>query len=135
MSWGPSHGFLIDTAVYSKAAIFKTAYWYTDRFYLFLDRDAEAALRVEIRPKALEPKPDLVRSCREFCNALIDQEVRQHVLAETGEVRDVLLRKAFGEGKQHLDPTKLASDESRRPSKDQIDQDDPIKIARPTGSA
>lgn len=126
---------IIDSSVYTEAVIFKVAYWYTERFYIFLARgDDPQQIRVELRPKQFMKTDLLAAACRKFCNALIDYRVRQEVLAETSEIRDALLRKAFGEGKQHLDPEKLGSDESRVPRKNQGFREDALDIGHLTGA-
>jgi len=78
--------FLIDTAVYNKITIFKTAYWYTNHCYVFLSKpdDLTETVRIEIRPKKEIGGEELIVLCREFCNSLVDQQVRQYVIAETG---------------------------------------------------
>jgi His-Xaa-Ser system protein HxsD len=124
----------IDLSVYGLTAVFKAAYWYTERFYLFLSREDGADwLRVEIRPKQALDRQDLEAACRDFCNALIDQRVRQVVIEETGEIREALVRKAFGEGRKHLDPARLGSDESNVPEAEASFKSDPLGIGRPTG--
>lgn len=93
----------IDTRAFSETAILKTAYWFTDKFYLYLSKLQEDPLFfcVEIRLKAecTDSKETLEITCRDFSNSLIDQEVRQKVLAETSNIRDTLVQKAFFEGK------------------------------------
>jgi His-Xaa-Ser system protein HxsD len=87
----------IDPGLYSQAAIFKTAYWFTDRYYLFLDRTAEGRIVVELRIKNVSDG-DLRAACAEFCNALIDFRVRDIVGQETMPIREALVTKAFMEG-------------------------------------
>lgn len=96
----------IDPELYEKAAIFKTAYWATERAYLYLSLNRETkAINVELRAKVEGGAPStLEQLARDFCNALIDQQTRQYVLKETAAERDVLLAKAFGAGRSHLDP-------------------------------
>jgi His-Xaa-Ser system protein HxsD len=126
---------IINSSVYTEAVIFKAAYWYTERFYLFLACDDDPQrIRVELRPKQSMGTDLLAATCREFCNALIDYRVRQEVLSETSEIRDILLQKAFGEGKQHLDPEKLGSDESRVPRRNQGFREDALDIGHLTGA-
>jgi His-Xaa-Ser system protein HxsD len=126
----------VNTSVYSKTAVFKTAYWYTERCYLFLSKplDLPDTIQVEIRPKSTVSKDELIAMCREFANNLIDQQVRQEVIAETGSVRDALIKKAFFEGSHHLHPDKLSSNEQYASTADQSYKNDPLKIARTTGS-
>lgn len=87
----------IDPAVYSEAAIFKTAYWMTDRFFLFLDKDQDGRWIVELRNKP-DSQADLQQALSEFCNSLIDFRLRDIVNAETGGIREALVRRAFMEG-------------------------------------
>ena len=89
---------LIDRALYGDTAIFKTAYWFTDRFYIFLDSTPDNRLSVELRPKVSAPPTDLQSACAEFCNSLVDFHVRALVLKETHAVREALVTKAFMEG-------------------------------------
>jgi His-Xaa-Ser system protein HxsD len=115
--------------------VFKAAYWHTDRLYLFFSRGhVPDQIHVEIRPKQDIAQEALEAVARDFCNAIIDYQVRQEVIAETGEIRDTLLRKAFGEGRRHLKPENLVSDESHLTGDGQSYQDDPRDIGRLTGS-
>ena len=88
----------IDRQLYSDTAIFKTAYWFTDRFYVFVDPTPDNRISVELRPKATSLHADLQASCGEFCNSLLDFRVRGLVLSETSAVREALVAKAFMEG-------------------------------------
>lgn len=94
-SFGPFVRFVVDPAVYTDAAIFKAAYWFTGTFFVFIDRTPDSRIAVELRPKA---GANVDTAVGEFRNALIDARVRQIVLAETGAARDELIKKAFQEG-------------------------------------
>lgn len=87
----------VDPAVYSEAAIFKAAYWMTDRFYVFIDKNPSGFWRIEIRSKP-GSSADLQQSCAEFCNSLVDFRVRDIVNGETLEIREALVRRALVEG-------------------------------------
>ena len=89
---------LIDRELYGDTAIFKTAYWFTDRFYIFLDSAPDNRLSVELRPKVSSTPTDLQAACAEFCNSLVDFRVRGMILSETHAVREALVTKAFMEG-------------------------------------
>jgi His-Xaa-Ser system protein HxsD len=89
---------LIDRELFSDTAIFKTAYWFTDRFYIFLDSAPDNRLSVELRPKVSSTPTDLQAACAEFCNSLVDFRVRGMILSETQAVREALVTKAFMEG-------------------------------------
>lgn len=89
---------LINRDLYGDTAVFKTAYWFTDRFYVFLDTNSDNRLLVELRAKQATQPPDLQAACAEFCNALVDFRVRAMVLNESHTVREALVTKAFLEG-------------------------------------
>jgi His-Xaa-Ser system protein HxsD len=74
----------IDTALYGEVPVFKAAYWFTDRFYVYLARSGAEAVVVELRHKGEGPAQELSRALSEFCNSLIDFKLRQDVPAGTG---------------------------------------------------
>jgi His-Xaa-Ser system protein HxsD len=123
--------FHVDTHVFSEAAVFKTAYWFTEHYYVFISRKQDNdELSVEIRPKSAEcPLQELITACGEFSNYLLDQEVRQTVIQETSEIRDTLIKKAFFEAKAPL-PKEALSSETHLPTPTQSYVDDPANIDR-----
>ena len=121
----------IDTAIYQRAAVMKTAYWQTNQCYVFIAKgNVPDALRIEFRVKDPAQGDDLELLVRDFCNRLLDQQVRELVATETSEIRDALVRKAFFEGSKHLDPAILQSDESAIPASSQGYNEDPVKISK-----
>ncbi len=101
----------IDPDFFSKAAILKTAYWFTDYFYLFIGKHRSSGLlEVEFRLKEGDSIDNLKSACGDFLNRLLDQEVRQQVIFETKEVRDTLIKKAFFEVKSPI-PEGIISNE------------------------
>ena len=120
----------VDPNLFSEVAILKTAYWFTDNYYLFLTRNKVSDLvDVEFRIKQGDSIEQLKVACGEFWNSLIDQEVRQKVLLETAPLRDTLLKKAFLEAKAPLPPG-VVSDESHIPRPGQVFRDDPVGAGR-----
>ena len=99
----------VDLGIFDRTALFKTAYWGTEKAYLYLNLvdDKPNSIFVEIRPKSLGAG-NVEQLARKFCNSLVDFQTRQLVLGETIGVRDALLKKAFAEGRRHLDPATLA---------------------------
>jgi His-Xaa-Ser system protein HxsD len=87
----------VDPKLYSENAIFKAAYWFTDRHYVFLERTENGAIKVELRNKPGHTL-DLAAACSEFCNSLIDFRVREIVNGETSGIRETLIKRAFLEG-------------------------------------
>ncbi len=88
----------VDRKLYTEAAIFKAAYWFTDKFYVYLASAGEDKVLIELRGKAELSDQELTAACSEFCNSLVDHRVRQVVLEETKTIREALVVKAFDEG-------------------------------------
>src|SRR5262245_59724304 len=82
----------LDPKVFSETAILRTAYWFTDQYYVYFARSSTTGLlNVELRPKQGQDAEPLKGACGEFWNRLLDSEVRQRVLAETSGIRDTLV--------------------------------------------
>lgn len=114
-----------DPRIYSETAILKTAYWFTDHYYLFLMKNRTTGLiDLEFRLKTGDDTEALKSACGQFWNRLLDQEVRQRVIEETSSVRDTLIKKAFFEAHAVL-PDNCISDETRVPKPDQSYLDSP----------
>lgn len=93
---------LVDESVYSREAVLRACYWFTDRCYLFVSRPDPQRLAVSIRPKLSEPALDAVVG--EFSNALLDYQVRRDIERETHTIRELIVAKAFAEGNLLDDP-------------------------------
>jgi His-Xaa-Ser system protein HxsD len=93
---------LVDETVYSREAVLRACYWFTDRAYLFVSRSGPERLLVSIRAKAGGAYVDTMAG--DFANALIDQQVRQEIERETSRVRELIVAKAFAEGNLLDDP-------------------------------
>jgi His-Xaa-Ser system protein HxsD len=93
--------FTVDERVYSVEAVLRTAYWFTDRAYVFISTPSEHALRVHLKskPATLEaPHQESISDIAgEFSNALLDNQLRESVEARTGKIRELLVMKAVAE--------------------------------------
>jgi His-Xaa-Ser system protein HxsD len=93
----------LDPRVYSREAVLRACYWYTNVAYIHVPESADDRLTVHItlkqRVATLEhPKPSSIDEIvGEFCNSLLDFELRRQVEAETAGVRQLILAKAFSE--------------------------------------
>jgi His-Xaa-Ser system protein HxsD len=106
---------LVDESVYSREALLRTCYWFTDRCYLFVSRPSSGEFSVRIRAKTDGKALDTISG--DFENALIDQQVRQDIERETARLRELIVAKAFAEG-QDLDDPPVGDDR------------DPVEIVR-----
>jgi His-Xaa-Ser system protein HxsD len=81
-----------DRAVYRLSAVKKAAYKYGG-FFSILIEESEKSIVVSLKPTATCLSPD--EAAGQFCNEVLDQELREEIAAETGGVRDLLLAHAF----------------------------------------
>jgi His-Xaa-Ser system protein HxsD len=93
--------FTVDQRVYSVEAVLRTAYWFTDRAYIFISTPAEHTLRVHLKtkPVTLEAphQESIDEIAGEFSNALLDNQLRESVEERTGKIRELLVAKAVAE--------------------------------------
>ncbi|HKU51152.1 MAG TPA: His-Xaa-Ser system protein HxsD [Nitrospira sp.] len=87
----------IDVSIYESSAIFRAAYKFTDRCYIFLARAEEASFLI-VTFRAKKEGQDLSDLIGLFCNELIDQQIRQELAREAGPVREIIVAQAFAEG-------------------------------------
>jgi len=83
----------VDCGLYSEEAIFRTCYVFTDRCYLFLQRELPNHIVVRLRRK--HSSTDLERMCGDFANELLNQRIRIDLARETHEIRRKIVAKAF----------------------------------------
>jgi His-Xaa-Ser system protein HxsD len=115
----------LDPRIYSREAILRACYWYTNVAHIHIPEspDEKLVIRVRLKQKAstLEnPKPITIDELLgEFCNSLLDFELRRQVEAETATIRELILAKAFSEsGVLEDDPPGTIADpvEADKPS-------------------
>jgi His-Xaa-Ser system protein HxsD len=93
----------LDPRIYTREAILRASYWHTNTAYIVLPESSDDSLIVKIRlkqgsPTLENPKPiTLAEFVGEFCNSLLDFELRRQVEVETAPVRQLILAKAFSE--------------------------------------
>jgi His-Xaa-Ser system protein HxsD len=103
----------LDTGIYSRQAIFRTSCSYTDRCYIFLSASDKTGLNVIISRK--NQQTDLQDLCGNFCNELIDQQLRVDIAAETADIRTLIVAQAFAEGNLlETDRDKSVDEDPRR---------------------
>ena len=79
--------------LYSKTALLKAAYNYTDTSYVHLDADEEYYY-VDIELKKTEKSIDDITE-KEFINEILTQSVRHEVYRQTKNIRELLLARAM----------------------------------------
>ena len=76
--------------LYSKVALIKAAYNFTDNAYVHLDAD-DYYFYVTVESKT----PDRLVSEKEFINEMLTQSVRHEVYQQTKNIRELLLARAM----------------------------------------
>jgi His-Xaa-Ser system protein HxsD len=93
----------LDPRVYSREAVLRASYWQTDDAYVHVPQSEDQSLIVHIRLKETKPTLENPRPITidelvgEFCNSLLDFELRRQIETETASVRQLILAKAFSE--------------------------------------
>lgn len=84
----------IDLNLYCAKAITATIYRYTDRFFVYqstmLNDDKQVNVIFESKGGSLEEN-----IVKQFCNDLIDQQLREITTEKFGHIRDLIVEEAF----------------------------------------
>lgn len=87
----------IDTSLYPDEAVFRACYAFTDRCYLFLQREPEHTLKVYFRRR--RQSADLELIVGDFGNELVSQRIRHSLARETRPIRELIVSQAFAEAR------------------------------------
>ena len=93
----------LDSRIYSKEAVLRTALWLTDVAYIYFEEPSDERFVVQVRLKSIatslsNPRPPRIEDVvGEFCNSLLEFELRRQVETETAPIRQLILAKAFSE--------------------------------------
>ena len=92
---GDAYSLVLNTDVYGLDAIKKTAYRFADKTSVLLQPLSENTISVVFNfvGKYAASNPDNIIS--DFCNELLDQDLREIIKRETGPVRNLILAHAF----------------------------------------
>lgn len=84
----------IDLKLYSAIAITAAIYKYTDKYYIYQQSAPHNEQFIDV---IFEAKDDVfnVNIVKEFCNDLIDQQLRQITTEKYGHIRDLIVEEAF----------------------------------------
>jgi His-Xaa-Ser system protein HxsD len=88
----------IDASIYSQDAILRATYKFTDRGYVLLQSHDVPAHCCIAHLIAKSPLVDLGVLVGEFCNELLDQQLRQRLESQFGDIRSLIVAEAFAEG-------------------------------------
>lgn len=83
---------IVDMTLYTKESIVAACYKFTDRFYVYQQTDGQNVIVI------FESKDGNIVSeehVKQFCNELIDQQVRYNTNKQFGHIRDLIVEEAF----------------------------------------
>ena len=83
---------VVDMAIYAKESLVAACYKFTDRFYVHQQTSGNNVIAV------FEAKDGNAISgivVKQFCNELIDQQVRYNTNQQFGHIRDLIVEEAF----------------------------------------
>lgn len=85
---------VIDLNLYSKKAITAAIYRYTDKFFVYQNimpsDDKQVCVILESKGEKLDEN-----IVKQFCNDLIDQQLREITTEKYGHIRDLIVEEAF----------------------------------------
>ena len=84
----------VDKNIYDVKAILNATHKFADRCYVHQESASENTIRIYFKAKEDSNVP-LDRIANDFCNELIDQQIRLNVEKEYGNIRDEIVKKAF----------------------------------------
>ena len=114
--------FEINPKIYSLNAIYKTAYFFLDKVYVFLSGDPKKEIRVSFKVK--EAGLDLKKLANEFYNELLNQLLREKVSYSNSKLREFIVAKAL----YNAVPNEV--DELLKEVEEEDWQEDPLGIAK-----
>lgn len=84
----------ISKETYDKKAAMAAAYKFTDKCYIYVNSTPENTIQIYFKAKEGVSTP-LEKIAYEYCNELLDQQVRLDVEASYGNIRDLMVKQAF----------------------------------------
>ena len=86
---------IVDMKLYTKEVLTATCYKYTGSFYVHQESSAEVNTSVEVTLESKDGNHVSDIIAKQFCNDLIDQQVRYNTNLQFGHIRDLIVEEAF----------------------------------------
>ena len=83
---------VVDMSLYAKESLVAACYKFTDRFYI---HQQSMGNNVEVVFESKEGNAVTDTIVKQFCNELIDQQVRYNTNLQFGHIRDLIVEEAF----------------------------------------
>ncbi|MCK4258822.1 MAG: His-Xaa-Ser system protein HxsD [Halanaerobiales bacterium] len=85
----------VDTKIYPLEIIMKSSYIFIDDYYIFVDYESEAKVKISFKSKQKFKKEQLENSLGEFFNELVHQSIRVKISRDTSHLREIILGRAL----------------------------------------
>lgn len=85
----------VDTSLYAKEVITATIYKFSHLFYVYQQTDASNLAFVTVIFESKDKNKVTDDVPKQFCNELIDQQIRYNTNARFGHIRDMIVQEAF----------------------------------------
>jgi His-Xaa-Ser system protein HxsD len=85
----------LDTSIYSLEAIKKVAYRFANRTSVIINSKSNTTVSVAFNFIGKYSKADPEQTIADFCNEIIDQDLREIIKRETTPIRNLILAHAF----------------------------------------
>ncbi len=85
----------VDTTIYDKDAVTAAAYKFTDKYYIHQQINKTDEKLIDVLFEAKNGCAVNDSEVKQFCNELIDQQVRVVVNQKFGKIRDLIVEEAF----------------------------------------
>lgn len=86
---------VFESKVYSLSAIKKAAYKFSDKAAFHFSTDKDAAVRVKLSFSEKNSPIEAKQIAGDFCNEILDQDLRETISQETEAIRALILAQAF----------------------------------------
>lgn len=83
---------VVDMSLYANESLVAACYKFTDRFYV---HQQSIGNKVEVVFESKEGNAVTETFVKQFCNELIDQQVRYNTNQQFGHIRDLIVEEAF----------------------------------------
>ena len=87
-----SFRFIVDMAIYAKESLVAACYKFTDRFFIHQQTSGSNVIVIFEAKDGNDISEVIVK---QFCNELIDQQVRFNTNQQFGHIRDLIVEEAF----------------------------------------
>lgn len=85
----------VDTCLYAKEVITAAIYKFSNLFYVYQQTDTCNQMFVNVIFESKDKNMVTEDIPKQFCNELIDQQIRYNTNAQFGHIRDMIVQEAF----------------------------------------